>query len=196
MICNIISVEKRERENQLPYYVVKAEHIEGETIDPKDLFNGGMINVKAVFSRKQNFTKTLFPPTAEICEALDSGYNIEEPNTPVMQTGMQIGLKLIRMNAPSPYNIVDVATGDFISEEKVEQRVADKAMRVGTRMLKAGDTYEETVSVPKVYKEIVHVVLCDENENCIEGNEEELLRYQWNRRLNETWFPVADNGDI
>ena len=61
-------------------------------------------------------------------------------------------------------------------------------------MIAKGQTYKvtETKSVPKVYTEIQLVVLCDNEENCIEGNESDLANYQWQRRIGDTWI-VADD---
>lgn len=201
MICTIKSIEKRERENALPYYVIKATHIEGGGVDAKDLFKNGMLNSMAVFSRVQNFIKTIFPPSQDIIDAMDTAYNIvevNEPQTELSDDVNKIGLKLVRKPSPVPYNIIDAGTGEFISDTITEMvtRVNDtgKPIKVGNRIIKPNESYEieETKDVPRVYKEIQLVVLCDENEVCIEGNEDELAMYQWNRRFGDTWIQATD----
>ena len=194
MKCEIKTVEKRERENNLPYYVIKATHVEGGNVSPQDLFSAdGSLNVMGVFSRVQNFTKTIFPPTEAICNALDLGYSITEIGTPVEQIGKTIGLKLIRIPSPCEYNIIDANTGEFLSEAIEVEKVADKPTKVGNAIIKAGETYKVTEMQPKVYKEIQLVVLCDNEENCIEGDEKELAMYQWQRRFGDTWLPVQES---
>ena len=203
MKCLIKSIEMRERENNLPYFIFKATHIEGGVTDPKDLFADGMLNPNALFSRVQNFTKTIFPASQTLVDAYKELYNITEVNEPKEdfsdvenEAAKYIGLKLIRVSSPKPYYIIDSNTGEFISNEvEVEvEKVADKPIKVGDRMIAKGQTYKvsETKFVPKVYTEIQLVVLCDNEEKCIEGDEKELAIYQWSRRVGETWI-IADN---
>lgn len=203
MKCLIKSIEMRERENNLPYFVFKATHTEGGVTDPKDLFADGMLNPNALFSRVQNFTKTIFPASQMLVDAYKTLYGITEANEPKEDfsdvendAAKYIGLKLIRVPSPKPYYIIDSNTGEFLSNDvEVEvERVADKPIKVGERMVAKGQTYKvtETKSVPKVYTEIQLVVLCDSEEKCIEGDESELAIYQWSRRVGETWI-IADD---
>lgn len=203
MKCLIKSVEMRERENNLPYFVFKATHTEGGVTDPKDLFANGMLNPNALFSRVQNFTKTVFPASQMLVDAYKELYNITEANEPkedfsdvTIEDAKYIGLKLIRVPSPKPYYIIDSNTGEFISNTiEVEiEKAADKPTKVGDKMVAKGQTYKvtETKSVPKVYTEIQLVVLCNANEECIEGVEEDLAMYQWSKRIGETWI-IADD---
>ena len=203
MKCLIKSIELRERENNLPYFVFKATHTEGGVEDVKDLFANGMLNPNALFSRVQNFTKTIFPASQMLVDAYKELYNITEANEPKedfsdveIEDAKYIGLKLIRVPSPEPYHIIDSNTGAFIMNEvEVEvEKIADKPIKIGDKMIPKGQTYKvnETKSVPKVYTEIQLVVLCDNEEKCIEGDEKELAIYQWNRRLGETWI-IADD---
>lgn len=203
MKCLIKSIELRERENNLSYFVFKATHTEGGVTDPKDLFAGGMLNPNALFSRVQNFTKTVFPATQTLVDAYKALYNITEANEPkedfsdvAVEDAKYIGLKLIRVPSPKPYFIIDTNTGEFISNDiEVEvEKIADKPMKIGDKMISKGQTYKATEikSVPKVYTEIQLVVLCDTEENCIEGNENELAMYQWSRRIGDSWI-IADD---
>lgn len=203
MKCLIKSIEMRERENNLPYFVFKATHTEGGVTDVKDLFANGMLNPNALFSRVQNFTKTIFPANEMLVNAYKELYHITDANEPKedfsdvqVEDAKYIGLKLIRVPSPKPYYIIDSNTGEFISNEvEVEiEKIADKPTKVGDKMIAKGQTYKvtETKSVPKVYTEIQLVVLCDSEEQCIEGNEHELAMYQWSRRVGETWI-VADD---
>lgn len=203
MKCLIKSIELREREGNLPYFVFKATHTEGGVTDAKDLFANGMLNPNALFSRVQNFTKTVFPASQMLVDAYKTLYNITEANEPKddfsdieIEDAKYIGLKLIRVPSPKPYFIIDSNTGEFISNDvEVEvEKTADKPIKVGEKMIAKGQTYKvtETKSVPKVYTEIQLVVLCDNEENCIEGNESELAMYQWSRRIGDTWI-IADD---
>ena len=203
MKCLIKSIELRERENNLPYFVFKATHTEGGVKDTKDLFANGMLNPNALFSRVQNFTKTVFPASQALVDAYKTLYNITEANDPKedfsdvsIEDAKYIGLKLIRVPSPKPYYIIDNNTGEFISNDiDVEiEKVADKPIKVGDKMIAKGQIYKvtETKSVPKVYTEIQLVVLCDNEEKCIEGDEKELANYQWSRRVGDTWI-VADD---
>lgn len=203
MKCLIKSIELRERENNLPYFVFKATHTEGGVTDAKNLFANGMLNPNALFSRVQNFTKTIFPASKMLVDAYKELYNITEANEPkedfsdvTIEDAKYIGLKLIRVPSPKPYYIIDSSTGEFISNDiEIEvEKTADKPIKLGDRMIAKGQMYRvtETKSVPKVYTEIQLVVLCDSEENCIEGNEQELANYQWNRRIGDTWV-IADD---
>lgn len=203
MKCLIKSIELRERENNLPYFVFKATHTEGGVTDAKDLFANGMLNPNALFSRVQNFTKTIFPASQMLVDAYKELYNITEANEPKedfsdveIEDAKYIGLKLIRVPSPKPYYIIDSGTGEFISNDiEVEiEKTADKPIKIGDKMIAKGQTYKvtETKSVPKVYTEIQLVVLCDNEEKCIEGDEKELANYQWSRRIGDTWI-IADD---
>lgn len=203
MKCVIKSIELREREGNLPYFVFKATHTEGGVSDVKDLFANGMLNPNALFSRVQNFTKTIFPANEMLVNAYKELYHITEANEPKedfsdveIEDAKYIGLKLIRVPSPKPYFIIDSSTGEFISNDvEVEvEKTADKPIKIGDKMIAKGQTYKvtEMKSVPKVYTEIQLVVLCDNEENCIEGNESELAMYQWSRRIGDTWI-VADD---
>ena len=203
MKCLIKSIEMRERENNLPYFVFKATHTEGGVTDAKDLFANGMLNPNALFSRVQNFTKTVFPASQMLVDAYKTLYGITEPNESkedfsdvAIEDAKYIGLKLIRVPSPKPYYIIDNNTGEFISNTiEVEiEKTADKPTKVGDKIIAKGQTYKvtETKSVPKVYTEIQLVVLCDSEEKCIEGVEEDLAMYQWSRRIGETWI-IADD---
>ena len=185
MKCLIKSIEMRERENNLPYFVFKATHTEGGVTDAKDLFANGMLNPNALFSRVQNFTKTIFPASQMLVDAYKELYNITEANElkeDFSDVGIEdakyIGLKLIRVPSPKPYYIIDSNTGEFISNDiDIEiEKVADKPIKVGDKMIAKGQMYKvtERKSVPKVYTEIQLVVLCDNEEKCIEGDEKEL----------------------
>lgn len=203
MKCLIKSIELREREGNLPYFVFKATHTEGGIADMSEMFVNGMLNPNALFSRVQNFTKTVFPANEMLVNWYKELYHITEANEPkddfsdvTNEAAKYIGLKLIRVKSPKPYYIIDSNTGEFISNEvEVEvEKTADKPTKVGDKMVAKGQTYKvtEIKSVPKVYTEIQLVVLCDNDENCIEGNESDLAMYQWQRRIGETWI-VADD---
>lgn len=77
MKCNVTSFVKVERENEMPYFIIKATGVEGdESANVVD--EDGCINPFAMMSRRFNFTKTLFPSTDKQVEQLEKLYEVDK----------------------------------------------------------------------------------------------------------------------
>lgn len=181
MKCLIESIEKVERENGLPYFIIKAKGTQGDE-NASVLDENGFINPFACMSRTLNFTKTLFPATEQQVEGLEK-----------IEIGTPINLMLYSWKTPQKFNIVkDVTTGELYSEEKQVERVCEKdGMIVNGKRLKKGDIYNVSETVEKVFETVNLTLFCDSNENCVEGNCEELSKRAWERGLsNSIYLPI------
>lgn len=181
MDCIIEHIEKVERENGLPYFIIKAKGTQGDA-NASVLDANGFINPLACMSRVLNFTKTLFPATEQQVEGFDT----------LMQVGTKIRLMLYSWKAPQKFNIVkDINTGELYTEEKQIERTADKDLIINGKRIKKGDKYLDTESTAKVFESVNLTLFCDAEENCVEGNCEELAKRAWERGLtNSIYLPI------
>lgn len=181
MNCTITEVKKVERDNALPYFVIKATGVQGDA-NASVLDENGFINPLACMSRTLNFTKTLFPATEE--QSLGLEENVIE--------GSKIRLKLVTIASPSLYNIVkDVNTGELYTQEVSVDKVAEKDMIVDGKRIKKGETYKSTELETKVFNTINLTLFCDDKENSVEGDEMELAQRAWQRGITSNiYIPV------
>ena len=180
MKCLIESIEKVERENGLPYFIIKAKGTQGDE-SASVLDENGFINPFACMSRVLNFTKTLFPATEQQAQGLEQ-----------IQVGTPINLMLYSWKAPTKFNIVrDVNTGELYDEEKRITKVAEKDLVINGKRIVKGAEYETTENVAKVFETVNLTLFCDANEHCVEGNCEELAKRAWERGLsNSIYLPI------
>ena len=180
MKCVITEIEKVERENAVPYFIIRAK---GQTGDATAsvLDANGFVNPLACMSRVYTFTKTLFPATNEQAAALE---------TQVVE-GTNIMLDYIRMTAPYPFHIIRNKDADAIDERYYcEERVVEKTNSTGKTLRVNGQTippngiYSETEFVPRTFTEVTLTVftgIVDGEETCVEGNKTQLLQNAWER---------------
>lgn len=181
MDCIIEHIEKIERENGLPYFIIKAKGTQGDA-NASVLDDNGFINPLACMSRVLNFTKTLFPATEQQVEGFDT----------LMQVGTKIRLMLYSWKAPKKFNIIkDINTGEFYEEEKQITKTAEKDLVINGKRVLKGAEYSTTELVPKVFESVNLTLFCDAEENCVEGNCEELAKRAWERGLsNSIYLPI------
>ena len=181
MKCLIESIDKVERENNVPYFIIKAKGTQGDA-NASVLDENGFINPFACMSRTLNFTKTLFPGTEEQAEAIEKSVSIGTP----------INLMLYSWKAPQKFNIVkDINTGELYSEDKKVEKTADKDLIINGKRIKKGEKYTATESDAKVFESVNLTLFCDKDENCVEGSCEELAKRAWERGLsNSIYLPI------
>lgn len=181
MKCLIENIEKVERETGVSYFIIKAKGTQGDA-NASVLDENGFINPFACMSRTLNFTKTLFPGTEEQAEAIEKS----------VQIGTPINLMLFSWKAPQKFNIVkDITTGELYTEEKQIEKTAEKDLIINGKRIKKGDTYFDTESIAKVFDSVNLTLFCDAEENCVEGNCEELAKRAWERGLsNSIYLPI------
>ena len=181
MKCLIENIEKVERETGVSYFIIKAKGTQGDS-NASVLDENGFINPFACMSRTLNFTKTLFPGTEEQAEAIEKS----------VQIGTPINLMLYSWKAPQKFNIVrDINTGELYTEEKQVEKTAEKDLIINGKRIKKGDTYFDTESTAKVFDSVNLTLFCDAEENCVEGNCEELAKRAWERGLsNSIYLPI------
>lgn len=192
MLCTIKQFEKREDENrELPFYVIRATGSRGD-IDAKSAFNDdGTINVMAMQSRVFNFTKTMFPATKELCESLESGMPVDDDGN--LTEERKINLMLYQWDTGKKFNIVN-KDGEFYGDMQTVEKVADKQMTKNGKVLKLGDKYMEEEFVARVYTQVSLVLFCDANENCVEGNAEELAERSFKRGIENGTYILVDQN--
>lgn len=191
MKCVITEIEKVERDNAVPYFVIKAK---GQTGDATAsvLDANGFVNPLACMSRVYNFTKTLFPATNEQAEALE---------TQVVE-GTNIMLDFIRMAAPCSFRIVRNKDADAIDEryyceEKLVEKTntTGKPLRINGQTIPPNGTYSQTEYVPRTFTEVTLTVftgIVDGKEVCVEGDENQLLQRAWERGVTNDIYEQVD----
>ena len=99
---------------------------------------------------------------------------------------------LFSWKAPQKFNIVkDITTGELYTEEKQVEKTAEKDVILNGKRIKKGDTYFDTESTAKVFDSVNLTLFCDSEENCVEGNCEELAKRAWERGLsNSIYLPI------
>ena len=180
MKCVITEIEKFERENAVPYFVIRAKGQTGDA-NASVLDTNGMVNPLACMSRVYNFTKTLFPATEQQAQAIE---------TQVVE-GVAIMLDFIRMTAPYPFYILrnkdaDTTEERYYCEEKVIEKTntTGKTLKINGQTIPPNGIYSETEFVPRVFTEVtltVFTTLVDNKEVCAEGDEMQLLQRAWER---------------
>lgn len=144
MKCNVTSFVKVERENEMPYFIIKATGVEGdESANVVD--EDGCINPFAMMSRRFNFTKTLFPSTDKQVEQLEKLYEVDKDG------------KVVK-GAPIRLMSVSWATGTefYIRKEGSVTGVYETEEEVTEKVVRNGKTIEVTKTkyIPKVFKSV------------------------------------------
>ena len=160
MIATLTSIEWRERENGLPYGVMKAVATQGDT-SASALDEDGFLNPLACMSRTFNLTKTIFPGSDEQVNAAQTSY-VE---------GVKMRLGLFQVPTGVRFNIIN-SDGEYITEEREVVKIAEKDGFIAGKARKKGDTYNVTEDVPKVYENISLVLFVDKVGNSIENDGE------------------------
>ena len=191
MKCVITEIEKFERENSVPYFVIRAKGQTGDA-NASVLDANGMVNPLACMSRVYNFTKTLFPATEQQAQAIE---------TQVVE-GVAIMLDFIRMTAPYPFHIVrdldaDTVEERYYTEEKeVEKRnTTGKPLKINGQSIPVNGIYSETEFIPRTFTEVtltVFTTLVDGKEVCAEGDETQLLQRAWERGVTNGIYERAE----
>lgn len=193
MKCKVISFEEREREGQLPYFVIRARGVQGD--ENADAFDeDGVINFNAVQSRVFNFTKSLFPGTEKQCQQLRDGFEVDEDGN--VTNDRSIYLKLFQWNVGKDFYILNRNTGEYYTqqEEQTVEKVADKAITVNGKVVQKGQKYTitEMVEVPKKFNQISIVLLCDKEENSVEGNEDDIAKRNYETGISNGTYVIAE----
>lgn len=192
MKCVITEIEKRERENAVPYFVIRAT---GQTGDATAsvLDANGFVNPLACMSRTYQFTKTLFPATEEQAQAIEAQ----------VVEGIPIMLDFIRMPSPYQFHIIKDKDTDVIEDryycEDVEEEFTNTSKQTmalpnGQKVAPNG-IYSAIVKKPRVFKEVtltVFTTLQDGKEVCAEGDETTLLQRAWERGVTNGIYEKAE----
>lgn len=193
MKCKVTMFEEREREGQLPYFVIRARGVQGDE-NAEAFDEDGVINFAAVQSRVFNFVKSLFPGTEKQCEQLRSGFEVDEDNN--VTNERYIHLKLFQWATNKEFYILNRNTGEFYTqdEEQTIEKTADKTLTVNGKVIQKGQKYTTTeiVSVPKKFKQISIVLLCDKEEHSVEGVEEEIAKRNFETGLSNGTYVIVE----
>lgn len=192
MKCVITEIEKRERENAVPYFIIRAT---GQTGDATAsvLDANGFVNPLACMSRTYQFTKTLFPATNEQAQAIEAQ----------VVEGIPIMLDFVRMASPYPFYIIKDKDTDVVEDryycEDVQEEVTNTSGKTMTlpngQKVAPNGIYSVTVKKPRVFKEVtltVFTTLQDGKEICAEGDETTLLQRAWERGITNGVYEKAE----
>lgn len=176
MKCNVTKFEKVERENEMPYFIIRATGVEGdETADVMD--EDGCINPFAMMSRRFNFTKTLFPSTDKQVEQLEKLYEVDDDGK-VIGKAAPIRLMSYQWAAPAPFYIVkdDAVTGVYETEEEVTETVTKNGKKVEVT---------KTKYVPKVFTTVNLTLFETKDGKCAEngGDADALCKRTYERGI-------------
>lgn len=195
MDCKVTNFQVRdEREGQLPFFVIKARGTQGDE-NASVVDEDGFINPMAMQSRVFNFTKTLFPGTRAQCDALVAMYETDEDGN--VTNDVKIRLKLFQWDTGKKFYILNRATGEFYSTEteREVEKVAEKQMTVNGKVIAKGMKYitTEVVSEPKLFDKISLTLFCNKQEECVEGDEVEIAKRNWQTGVANGIYVIADN---
>lgn len=189
MKCNVTRFTKVERDNEMPYFIIKATGVEGDenaTVVDED----GCINPFAMMSRRFNFTKTLFPSTDAQVEQLEKLYETDDEGN--VTKGAPIRLMSVTWATEREFYIrkEDSVTGVYETEEEIIEKV-----------VRNGKTVEvaKTKYIPKVFKSVNLTVFETADGKCAEngGNAEELCKRTFERGLESgNYIPCETAADI
>lgn len=165
MIATITSIDWKDSEKTgIPYGIIKATAVQGDVnasiLDEED---EDFINPLACMSRTFNLTKCIFPGTLEVAVAQQAAY-VE---------GKKLRLGLFSVPIGKKFHIYN-SDGELISDEKVITGVRDKAGIANGRPYKAGDTYETTELVPRVYENVSLILFVNKEGKSIENDGEDV----------------------
>ena len=189
MKCNVTSFVKVERENEMPYFIIKATGVEGdESANVVD--EDGCINPFAMMSRRFNFTKTLFPSTDKQVEQLEKLYEVDKEG------------KVVK-GAPIRLMSVSWATGTefYIRKEGSVTGVYETEEEVTEKVVRNGKTIEVTKTkyIPKVFKSVNLTLFENADGTCAEngGNADALCKRTFERGLESgAYIPCETATDI
>lgn len=189
MKCNVTNFTKVERDNEMPYFIIKATGVEGDE-NAEVIDEDGCINPFAMMSRRFNFTKTLFPSTDKQVEQLEKLY--ETDNDGNVTKGAQIRLMSYQWAAPEPFYIAkeDTVTGVYETEEEVTEKV-----------VRNGKTVEVTKTkyIPKVFTTVNLTLFETADGKCAEngGDADALCKRTYERGIaSKAYLPCETAVDI
>lgn len=82
--------------------------------------------------------------------------------------------------------------GEYYSDKKEVEKTSDGTARVNGKVVPRGQKYKTTELIPRVYSNISLVLLCDAEENSVEGKPEELAERNFKRGLENGTYVLAD----
>lgn len=177
MKCKVNYFEKVERDNAMPYYLVRATGTQGSSNASTQMDDGTddvVINFAAMQSRVFNFTKCLFPATTEQCEALEKMFDIDADNNVI--NSVYLYLMSYSWETGKKFYIKD-ANSDYLTEE-VEtevEKVATKDFVLEGKPIRKGQKYTEKIiqAVPRVFTRIILTLFEDpKTGECVENDGE------------------------
>lgn len=177
MKCKVNYYEKVERDNSLPYYLIRATGTQGDAgagVSLNDGTNDMVLNFAAMQSRVFNFTKCLFPGTLEQCNALEKLFQVDADGN--VMNDVYLYLMSYSWETGKKFYIKD-ANGDYLTEETETERevVAKSDGIVNGKPVKRGQRYTELVTetIPRVFTRIILTLFEDPNTGkCAENNGE------------------------
>lgn len=165
MKCNVLNVQKVGRDNQLPYYVIRARGVEGD--ENANAVENGVINFAAMQSRVFNFTKCLFPGTEKQCKDLEDALQLDADGN--VLNDMTIYLTYFRWETGKKFYIYD-SNSAVLTETREVEKVATKDGIVNGRAVRRGQTYTDTEEVPRVFTNISLTLFCNPSGEITEGD--------------------------
>lgn len=188
MLCNVTNFQKVERENEMPYYVLRATGVEGDD-NAEAIDEDGVINPFAMMSRKFNFTKTLFPATEAQCNALEKAYVTDDEGN--VQSGAKVRLMSYQWAAPAPFYIVkdESVTGVYEDETEVTEEVIKNGKKVQV---------VKTKYTPKVFTTVNLTLFETKDGQCAEngGNAEALCKQRFERAVADGSYLLCESNPI
>lgn len=187
MICEVKRFNKVERENALPYFIVKAQGIEGDA-NASVLDENGCINPLAVKSRIFNFTKTLFPSTENQCLELEKAFQTDDGGN--VTKGAKIRLMSAVWATPYPFYIrkSDSVTGVYETESEVTETKTVNGRTVELTKVKY---------TPKVFNNVNLTLFENSDGTCAEGDPDVLCKAAFERGLiNGVYVPCEEATDV
>ena len=110
---------------------------------------------------------------------------------------VKIRLKLFQWDPGKKFYILNRATGEFYSTEteREVEKVADKQITVNGKIIAKGMKYTttEVVSEPKLFDKISLTLFCNKQEECVEGDEVEIAKRNWQTGVANDIYVIADN---
>ena len=195
MRCIVTSFVERERENAMPYFIVKARGTQGS--DDVDAVVNGVINFAAVQSRVFNFTKCLFPSTDQQCEQLRKAFVTDDNGNVLNEEPITIYLELFQWETGKRFHIYQ--NGELLTEQKeveVVRTVGNKPESHNGRMYKPGETYTtvELQETPRVFTKISLTLLADDKGNIVEagGSPEDMAKRNFENGLANGIYELCD----
>ena len=186
MKCNVTNFQKVERENEMPYFIIRATGVEGDE-NANVVDEDGCINPFAMMSRRFNFTKTLFPSTQQQVEQLEKLYETDENGN--VTKGAPIRLMSYQWAAPNPFYIrrEDSVTGVYETEEDITEKVVRNGKAIDVT---------KTKYTPKQFTTVNLTLFETADGKCAEngGNADELCKRTFERGIANSSYILCETA--